>query len=34
MNVANVIIATIAPKEDPQAPPHCLEDMDLITPVE
>ncbi len=25
---------TIAPDEDPQAPRHCLEDMDLITPVE
>lgn len=25
---------TIAPDEEPQAPRHCLEDMDLITPVE
>lgn len=25
---------TIAPDQDPQAPRHCLEDMDLITPVE
>jgi len=25
---------TIAPDEDPQAPRHCLEDMDLVAPVE
>jgi len=25
---------TIAPDEEPQAPRHCLEDMDLIAPVE
>ncbi len=25
---------TIAPQEEPQAPRHCLEDMDLVTPVE
>jgi hypothetical protein len=25
---------TIAPDEDPQAPRHCLEDMDLVAPIE
>ncbi len=25
---------TIAPDDEPQAPRHCLEDMDLVTPVE
>jgi hypothetical protein len=25
---------TIAPDEDPQAPRHCLEDMDLMAPIE
>ncbi len=24
---------TISPNEDPQAPRHCLEDMDLVAPV-
>lgn len=25
---------TIAPDEDPQAPRHCLEDMDIVAPIE
>lgn len=25
---------TIAPEEDPQAPRHCMEDMDLVAPIE
>jgi hypothetical protein len=25
---------TIAPDEEPQAPRHCLEDMDLVAPIE
>ena len=25
---------TIAPDADPQAPRHCLEDMDLVAPIE
>lgn len=25
---------TIAPDEDPQPPRHCLEDMDLVAPIE
>jgi len=25
---------TIAPHEEPQAPRHCLEDMDLVAPIE
>ena len=25
---------TIAPHEDPEPPRHCLEDMDLVAPVE
>jgi hypothetical protein len=25
---------TIAPQQDPEPPRHCLEDMDLVTPVE
>lgn len=25
---------TVAPDEDPAAPRHCLEDMDLVAPVE
>ena len=25
---------TVAPDEEPQAPRHCLEDMDLVAPVE
>lgn len=25
---------TIAPDEDPAAPRHCLEDMDLVAPIE
>ncbi len=25
---------TIAPDEDPEPPRHCLEDMDLVTPIE
>ena len=25
---------TIAPDEDPQAPRHCLEDMELMAPIE
>ncbi len=25
---------TVAPTEDPEAPRHCLEDMELVTPIE
>lgn len=25
---------TVAPDEDPQPPRHCLEDMDLVAPIE
>ncbi|MDE0067048.1 MAG: hypothetical protein OXN44_09270 [Acidimicrobiaceae bacterium] len=25
---------TVAPDEDPEPPRHCLEDMDLVTPVD
>ncbi|MBI2709785.1 MAG: hypothetical protein HYX34_08825 [Actinobacteria bacterium] len=25
---------TVAPDQDPEAPRHCLEDMDLVTPVD
>jgi len=25
---------TVAPTEDPDAPRHCLEDMELVTPIE
>jgi len=25
---------TAAPSEDPEAPRHCMEDMDLVTPIE
>ena len=25
---------TVAPEEDPEPPRHCLEDMDLVAPIE
>jgi hypothetical protein len=25
---------TVAPSEDPEPPRHCLEDMDLVTPID